>query len=630
MNRVLTDGGSDEIRVLHVDDDPRLLELSELFLQRESDRFDVETATAVDDALARLDEDAIDCVVSDYDMPGATGIEFLETVRDRFPELPFILFTGKGSEEVAGEAISAGVTDYLQKERATEQYAILANRILNAVERTRARRELATSERQLREIYERITDGFFAVNTDWEYVYVNEEGARLVDLEPEDIRGRTVWEVFPEIEETPFAEALRTAMTSQERTRIEEYYPPTERWYAVTIYPDPTGISIFFNDVTERRTNERELEAERNRRAALFENLGEPIVEVSFADDRPIIEGFNEAFGEVFGLEESTVVGDPLDGHIVPDDEQSDAREINRRVREGELAELEVRRETADGHRWFLLRPAPYRLDDEARGYAMYIDVTERVVSTSELESIVGNLPGYVYRHRYEPGYPLEFVRGDVASVTGYTPEELESEVTAAEEIIHPDDRAGLWDDLIAEVEETGRFDVTYRIVTKDEAVRWVRDQGQLIEEPLTGEAVLDGFVIDVTERVEHERALEQQRAFVDEALDALQDVFYALDEDGELVRWNERVPEVSGYTDADIEAMDTLEMFAEEHHERLLESITETLETGSSTVRADVLTAEGERIPYEFRGTRLDEPNPEGIRVVGVGRDVSGDGDGA
>lgn len=76
-------------------------------------------------------------------MPGMNGIEFLESVRAIDEDLPFILFTGKGSEEVASEAISAGVTDYLQKQSGTDQYTILANRITNAT----SRNSLGSSER---------------------------------------------------------------------------------------------------------------------------------------------------------------------------------------------------------------------------------------------------------------------------------------------------------------------------------------------------------------------------------------------------------------------------------------------------------------------------------------------------
>ncbi|MFC7249640.1 response regulator [Halomicroarcula sp. GCM10025324] len=122
------------IRILHVDDDPELADLAGTLLEREDDQFRVDTAGSASEGLEHLEQHPVDCVVSDYDMPGRNGIDFLDAVRELDADLPFILFTGKGSEEVASEAISAGVTDYLQKESGTSQYAVLANRIGNAVE----------------------------------------------------------------------------------------------------------------------------------------------------------------------------------------------------------------------------------------------------------------------------------------------------------------------------------------------------------------------------------------------------------------------------------------------------------------------------------------------------------------
>lgn len=138
----------DEIRVLHVDDDPDFAELAATFLERTGEHFDVTTAHRASEGLSLLASEAFDCVVSDYDMPRRNGIEFLERVREEYPDLPFVLFTGKGSEAVASEAISAGVTDYLQKERGTKQYELLANRLANAVAQRRAELRAAETTRR--------------------------------------------------------------------------------------------------------------------------------------------------------------------------------------------------------------------------------------------------------------------------------------------------------------------------------------------------------------------------------------------------------------------------------------------------------------------------------------------------
>jgi PAS domain S-box-containing protein len=142
------------IRVLHVDDDPAFADTVAAFLQRENDRVTVETATNAESGLEHLDAADVDCVVSDYEMPGTDGLEFLEAVRERHPELPFVLFTGKGSETIASEAISAGVTDYLQKAGGTSQFTVLANRVENAVAGYRARQRLETERDQYRQLFE--------------------------------------------------------------------------------------------------------------------------------------------------------------------------------------------------------------------------------------------------------------------------------------------------------------------------------------------------------------------------------------------------------------------------------------------------------------------------------------------
>lgn len=174
-----------DIHVLHVDDDPSVADVATAFLEQKDDRFSTETAIRASEGLDQLSEGEFDCIISDYDMPGQNGIEFLRAVRERYPDLPFILYTGKGSEAVASEAISAGVTDYLQKGTGTEQYQLLANRVHNAV---RARREAQRADRQ--EQLMRLTEfagdtGGFEFDVDSGESLLTEGSRRLVGL-PDD------------------------------------------------------------------------------------------------------------------------------------------------------------------------------------------------------------------------------------------------------------------------------------------------------------------------------------------------------------------------------------------------------------------------------------------------------------
>ncbi|ELY79968.1 response regulator [Natrinema gari] len=132
------------IYVLCIDDDPHYRELTATVLERRDDDLVVTTAETGREGLAIVDGEpdpdpdrGIDCVVSDYDMPGMDGLELFGAIRSRDLDVPFILFTGAGSAEIADEAISAGVTDYVRKGTGADQYAELAARIETAVESDR-------------------------------------------------------------------------------------------------------------------------------------------------------------------------------------------------------------------------------------------------------------------------------------------------------------------------------------------------------------------------------------------------------------------------------------------------------------------------------------------------------------
>ncbi|WP_336136849.1 response regulator [Natronomonas amylolytica] len=145
-------------RLLIVDDDPSLADLMASQLRDLREAFSIRVETDPNDALDAVDEEDIDCVLSDYHMPEMNGLELLRYVRQMDPSIPFILFTARGSEEIASDAVSEGVTDYFRKRRGEEQWRVLANRIENAAARYRAEQAVHRREDALRELTRTVID----------------------------------------------------------------------------------------------------------------------------------------------------------------------------------------------------------------------------------------------------------------------------------------------------------------------------------------------------------------------------------------------------------------------------------------------------------------------------------------
>ncbi|MDD1685359.1 response regulator [Methanoregula sp.] len=130
------------ISVLYVDDDPALRDLGKIFLEKIGN-FSVETCNSGPEALERLEQVSYHAVLSDYDMPEMNGIQFLKEVRSRYPTLPFIIFTGRGREDVVVEALNNGVDFYLQKGgEPKSQFAELSHKLRAAVQRRQSAEQI--------------------------------------------------------------------------------------------------------------------------------------------------------------------------------------------------------------------------------------------------------------------------------------------------------------------------------------------------------------------------------------------------------------------------------------------------------------------------------------------------------
>ena len=128
--------------VLYVDDEPSLLEIGKLFLEKIGN-FSVETCSSAPEALELLEKTSYNAVLSDYDMPVMNGIQFLKEVRVKYPNLPFVIFTGRGREDVVIEALNNGVDFYLQKGGDIKsQFAELSHKLRRAVEHRQSQKQI--------------------------------------------------------------------------------------------------------------------------------------------------------------------------------------------------------------------------------------------------------------------------------------------------------------------------------------------------------------------------------------------------------------------------------------------------------------------------------------------------------
>ncbi|MFP4143125.1 MAG: PAS domain S-box protein [Thermoplasmata archaeon] len=144
------------IYVLLVDDELALLDQAKIFLEREEEKLDVTTVQSPTKGLELLEKRDFEVIVSDYQMPGMDGLEFLEVVREeREIEVPFIIFTGKGREEVAMKALNLGADRYIKKEgNPKDQFEYLANAIVRENDQYDVYREKEEREKKIKKLYE--------------------------------------------------------------------------------------------------------------------------------------------------------------------------------------------------------------------------------------------------------------------------------------------------------------------------------------------------------------------------------------------------------------------------------------------------------------------------------------------
>ena len=561
-------GTADTIDVLHVDDEPDFADLTAEFLAQADERLVVHTATHPDGGIDILAAREIDCVVSDYDMPGWTGIEFLEAVKERHPDLPFILYTGKGSEEVASEAISAGVTDYLQKGTGTEQYDILANRIRNAVSAQRAMADAIHRRHRLEQMLKTVPSCVVQLDHEGRFVFANDRAVEVLGLSESALTDRTFsdpeWHItdldgdpIPEAE-LPFRRVRDTGEPLYDFRHTIEWPDGTRKTLSVNGAPlsgtDGSVESVVFSisDITDRVRRERELEATTNRLAAVFENSPDMIY--IHAGDGTVID-VNPRFCEESGRSKSELVGRTvreIDEHVAA----ARRRETWADMDVGDRYNFDSEFVPTDGDR-FPVEVHLTRLPDDG-DESRFIVISRDIGDRAERERDLRRYRRLVDAMRevaciYDESGRYVVVNQRLAEMYDTTPEAIvgeQSDFIATirdradgdpfQELLDGD-RNELRGELDSEFGTLGRATAEYRLT------------------PLVVDDDIEGVVSvvrDVTERKRREEELEQIRAEYEQLIDGMNDTAWVVGADGSFLKVNSAAVERTGYSRSELLSM--------------------------------------------------------------------------
>ena len=309
------------IKVLYVDDEPVLLEIAKIFLEK-SQEFSIDVTTSANDILNSEKLKSYDAIISDYQMAGMDGITFLKHIHTEFGDIPFIIFTGKGREDVVIAALNNGADYYVNKGiDPRSRFDELSHKIKKAVRRRKEREAIKNSERRLSDIINFLPDATFAIDTEGKVIAWNKameemsgvhkttiigEGDHIYALPFYGIRRPMLIDLI--LHEDKETEAKYPLIRHQDNKLISEMYFPVLHgrkgaflWFIASPLYDAngniTGAIESIRDITENKRAEHALKESEEQYRSLFESAHDAI----FLVENMRFVSCNNRAAEIFG-----------------------------------------------------------------------------------------------------------------------------------------------------------------------------------------------------------------------------------------------------------------------------------------------------------------------------------------
>ncbi len=676
------------ISILYVDDEPALLEIGRIFLEK-GGGLSVSTCGSADQAIELLSHQRFDAIVSDYQMPGMNGLQFLQHLRKTGNQTPFIIFTGKGREDVVIEALNSGADFYLQKGGDPKsQFAELSNKILYAVTRKQAEEEilrkneeLAAAEEEMRSQLEEIITirdqleesneylnslisnanaPIIVWDPDYTITRINHAFEDLTGIVADEIVGQKLPMLFPEKSKDELMVLIDRAMEGERLDAVEIpiiHQSGTVRnviWNSAAIM-DNDGITLRSviaqgQDITERKAAEERLRKYQRREADIINFLPDATFAI---DSEGVVIAWNRAIEEMTNIPAEEMLGKCNYEYALPfyherrpllidlalrDDPDIESRYPYVR-RKGDTVFSEITLPHLRGGEGAVLWFTASRLYDGEGNVTGAIesirDITDRKQLEEELQrsrnryrSLVSNVPGVVYRCLLDSDWTMLYLNADIEKITGYPGTDfIQNAVRTYASIIHPDDIAYVERSINEAVRANEPWEIEYRIRTRNGDIRWVYENGRAAIDGDGDTQVLDGIIIDITDKKEVEEMVKSEQAFTKTLLETSPAFFVAIGLDGAVLKMNNALLEALEYEEEDLIGKDYLTAIVpEEEHGYLADIFSQIMNNGESTINQNhIISRTGRRILVEWHGRRASSGGMAPDFIVGVGIDITG-----
>ena len=397
---------------------------------------------------------------------------------------------------------------------ATRRVVSFDGTVADITDRKRSDDALIASENRSRSILESITDGFFAIDSDWRFTYMNAAGERSIDCTPGYLIGKCFWDEYPRTVGSEFDRFYRRVAASRVSESLTAHSPDNDRWYEVTAYPAPDGLSVYFRDVTDGRR----VEYERQQFAALVEASSD-FIGVAGLDQRIVY--LNRAGMAMSGLEPEQLASINV-RDFFPESERDRIISVITASEGSEDVVVDT---------WFQhlktaqLIPVSWsflRLRDASGNVSGYATVTRDLSERAKAETL---LRASEERRRLaldaaelgmwhvDPATRATTTDARFRAIFGTTEEW--TDYLQAVAVIHPDDQPAVLEAVAAatRLDDPAPYAIEYRIVLPDGSLRWVAAKGRSAVAgagPTRRVVSFDGTVADITDQKRREDEREQ------------------------------------------------------------------------------------------------------------------------